>query len=179
MQISTHKVAFTIALLVVVAAPGCRRAPQTRDDTTPLAVSTNTDDEDAARRRAASSIRTDRDDDDAMRDCGLNSVYFAYDRSTLDNAAQTRLQSNAACIRARRPSKVAVTGMCDPVGTTEYNFALGDRRAQTAVTYMGALGVDRSVMSPRSVGEEYAEGTNEEGWAQDRRAEFEIEPASH
>ena len=74
------------------------------------------------------------------------------------------------CVQRRGGSNVAVTGMTDPRGTEEYNLALGDRRAQTVAGYMGSLGV--SDVSTSSVGEEYARGSDEQGFANDRRAEI-------
>lgn len=99
------------------------------------------------------------------------SVYFAFDSSALDPSARGELADLAACVQRQTPSHVGVTGMADPRGTEEYNMALGDRRAVAVSNYLGSLGVDQSRLSPRSVGEEYATGQDEDGWARDRRAQ--------
>jgi len=107
------------------------------------------------------------------RDCRVESVYFGYDSSDLDDRARGTLQNNASCL-SRRSGQAAVTGMTDPRGTEEYNLALGDRRARTVSQYMGNLGVEGSRMQVHSVGEEYADGEDESGWSRDRRAEIEL-----
>jgi peptidoglycan-associated lipoprotein len=61
--------------------------------------------------------------------------------------------------------------LTDPRGTEEYNMALGDRRAQSAKTYMKALGV-AAELSASSMGEEIASGTDEGSWARDRRVDI-------
>jgi peptidoglycan-associated lipoprotein len=104
--------------------------------------------------------------------CALGPVYYEFDSSTFDTRARAQLDENAQCIRQRRLSRVRVTGMADPRGTSEYTLALGDRRASGAVRYITGAGVARSSMQTLSVGEEYATGHDEAGWAQDRRADF-------
>ncbi len=107
--------------------------------------------------------------------CAPEPVHFAYDSSTLDDRARTQLQGDARCANGAHSAKVEVTGMTDPRGTDEYNLALGDRRAREVSKYLGSLGVDKARLSPRSVGKEYATGTDEGGWAQDRRAEVALQ----
>ncbi len=105
--------------------------------------------------------------------CQLESPYFGFDSDELDSSTRDILQRNAACIASRNIAHVRVTGHCDPRGTEEYNLALGDRRARSVVQFMQSLGVARSVMAPRSMGEEMARGQDESSWAQDRRVQFE------
>jgi peptidoglycan-associated lipoprotein len=98
-------------------------------------------------------------------------VHFAYDSATLDGQARQQLENDASCVK-RSKGEVDVTGMTDPRGTEEYNLALGEKRADTVTSYLSHLGVDRSRLAPRSLGEEYAKGTDDVGWAQDRRADL-------
>jgi len=164
---------FIVAVAALVLS-GCHRRQQ---ETTPEGVTSDRDvrnrdtrgDEDR-NRVAASSVQIDH-----SGDCNVDSVYFSYDNYDLDSRAQTQLRQNAQCIRTRRPTHVAITGMADPRGTEEYNLALGDRRANTASQFVNTQGVDRAVLHPRSVGEEYANGTDEASWVSDRRADFEIQ----
>jgi peptidoglycan-associated lipoprotein len=103
--------------------------------------------------------------------CELTPVYFDYDSSTLSDSARDQLSRNASCLRERGTRGVQLTGMTDPRGTEEYNLALGERRAQSAQQYLKSLGADSS-MSVSSMGEEMASGSDEAGWARDRRVEF-------
>jgi peptidoglycan-associated lipoprotein len=104
--------------------------------------------------------------------CQLETVYFAFDSSTLEPSARDAIAKNAECIRKRELGGVKVTGYTDPRGTEEYNLALGDRRAQSVQQYMGSLGVDQKKLGTASMGEEMARGEDEGGWAKDRRVEF-------
>ncbi len=107
--------------------------------------------------------------------CELSGVRFAFDSSDLDAAARSQLDSNVRCIQARNLARVRVTGTTDPRGTEEYNLALGDRRAQATATYLGSLGVESGKIESHSTGEEFAAGSDEGGWANDRRAD--VSPA--
>ena len=104
--------------------------------------------------------------------CQIEPVYFAFDSSDLDSAAREKLSANASCLRERGANGVHLTGLTDPRGTEEYNLALGDRRAQSTAKYLKSLGVEGGV-THSSVGEEMARGTDEAGWATDRRVDFE------
>jgi peptidoglycan-associated lipoprotein len=105
--------------------------------------------------------------------CDLTSAYFDYDSSTLSDSARDQLSRNASCLRQRSAHGVHLTGLTDPRGTEEYNLALGERRAQSAQQYMKSLGVEGDV-SYSSMGEEQATGTDESGWARDRRVDFKL-----
>lgn len=104
--------------------------------------------------------------------CTLSAIYFAYDSSELDASARSTLESDAQCIQQRNIARVTLTGHTDERGTEEYNLALGDRRARTVRGYLGNLGVDASRVTTSSMGEEMASGTDEAGWARDRRVEL-------
>jgi peptidoglycan-associated lipoprotein len=104
--------------------------------------------------------------------CQLETVYFAFDSSTLESSARDAIAKNAQCIKTRGMSGVKVTGYTDPRGTEEYNLALGDRRARSVEQYMSSLGVEGKSLSTASMGEEMSKGEDESGWARDRRVEF-------
>lgn len=103
--------------------------------------------------------------------CELQSVYFSFDSSDLEGGSRAQLQSNADCIRERGIGSIHLTGMTDPRGTEEYNMALGDRRARAAKKYLETLGV-KAKISNSSMGEEMASGSDESGWARDRRVDL-------
>jgi peptidoglycan-associated lipoprotein len=69
-----------------------------------------------------------------------------------------------------------IEGHCDERGTNEYNLALGDRRAESAKTFLMDLGVKGSKLSSISYGEERPvdPAHNEEAWAKNRRGHFTI-----
>jgi len=102
--------------------------------------------------------------------CQLEAVYFGFDSSTLDDSARNQLSTVASCVQSRGIKSVHLTGLTDPRGTEEYNMALGDRRAQSAKTYLKSLGVAAD-LSASSMGEELASGADEGGWSRDRRVD--------
>ncbi len=110
---------------------------------------------------------------EAPAQCTLQSVNFAYDEDEISSSAGATLQADAECIQQRNIPHVTVVGHCDPRGTEEYNLALGHRRAQRVQAYLSRLGVQRSHVGTQSMGEEMAHGSNESGWARDRRADIE------
>jgi len=85
--------------------------------------------------------------------CQLDTVYFGYDDASVDGDARSTLQRNAECIKSRNLS-VTIEGHCDERGTSEYNIALGERRARNASEYLRSLGVARDKINTLSYGEE-------------------------
>ncbi|HSN14901.1 MAG TPA: OmpA family protein [Anaeromyxobacteraceae bacterium] len=112
-------------------------------------------------------------DDPACAEPGAWVVRFGFDESALIPDAQEKLQKIAGCLRAKPAAKVVVTGHCDERGTTEYNLALGSRRAEAARKYLGGLGVG-GTLETVTLGKErpLCTESNEGCWAQNRRAEI-------
>lgn len=104
----------------------------------------------------------------------LGDVFYEFDSSDLSADAQQRLKANADWMGANTASAVVIEGHCDNRGTSEYNLALGERRAATAKEYITRLGVSPSRIETVSYGEErpFATGDNEESWSSNRRAHF-------
>ena len=102
----------------------------------------------------------------------IQDAFFAFDASTLDSEAQEALRRSATWLRQNPEYRLRIEGHCDDRGTEQYNLALGDRRADTALSYLAALGVDRARIETVSYGEErpFEEGASESAWAQNRRA---------
>lgn len=102
----------------------------------------------------------------------IRDAFFAFDASTLDGDAQEALRQSASWLRANPQWRIRIEGHCDERGTEQYNLALGERRAETAAAFLAASGVDRARIDTVSYGEErpFETGSNEEAWAQNRRA---------
>ncbi len=102
----------------------------------------------------------------------IRDAFFAFDASTLDAEAQEALRQSATWLRQNPEYRIRIEGHCDERGTEQYNLALGDRRADTALSYLATLGVDRARIQTVSYGEErpFEEGSDESAWAQNRRA---------
>lgn len=103
---------------------------------------------------------------------GSDVIYFDTDRYNIDSADAAALQKQAQWLM-RYPNKQAtIEGHADERGTREYNLALGERRANAAKNYLVGLGIDASRLTTVSYGKErpVALGSNEQAWAQNRRA---------
>jgi peptidoglycan-associated lipoprotein len=107
----------------------------------------------------------------------FETIYFDFDRSDLSQASRDILSKNAEVLLKVKPAaKIKIEGNCDERGSAEYNLALGERRAKSALQYLLTLGVKADRMSTISYGKEKpaVQGSDEEAWAKNRRAEFVI-----
>jgi len=104
----------------------------------------------------------------------LKTVYFDYDSAELTDATQETLRENAEWLREHSQVEVQAQGHCDERGTAEYNFALGQRRADAVKNFLVRLSVSADRIHTISYGRErpaVAE-SNEEAWRLNRRVEF-------
>jgi peptidoglycan-associated lipoprotein len=101
----------------------------------------------------------------------LRIVYFDYDKYSLSPEAQTALQYNAELLKRVPNVNVVSEGHCDERGTSEYNLALGERRARSVVDYLVGLGIVPNRMTTVSYGSECPvdPAHNEAAWAKNRR----------
>jgi len=110
-----------------------------------------------------------------VREAGLiGDVYFDYNKYELRPDARDRLAKNAQFMKDHPELVFTIEGHCDERGTNEYNLALGEKRASTAVSYLSRLGTPTSGVSTISFGEERPNCTQatENCWWQNRRAHF-------
>ena len=101
-------------------------------------------------------------------------VYFDYDAYTLTEPAKRVLDEKTAFLKRFPRVQVTVEGHCDERGTTEYNLALGERRAHAAQEYIESSGLSNLKITTVSYGKErpVATGHDEASWAKNRRAHF-------
>lgn len=99
-------------------------------------------------------------------------VFFDTDRYNLSPEAQYVLSKQAQWFAANPGTTATIEGHADERGTREYNLALGARRANSARAFLISQGVDGSRLRTVSYGKErpVALGSNEQAWAQNRRA---------
>jgi peptidoglycan-associated lipoprotein len=101
-------------------------------------------------------------------------IHFEFDKYDLLPEAQEILKWKAEWLRQNDTYQVIVEGHCDERGTNEYNLGLGDRRANSAKSFLTDLGISPSRLTTISYGEERPldPGHNESAWAKNRRAHF-------
>jgi peptidoglycan-associated lipoprotein len=104
----------------------------------------------------------------------LKDAFFDYDKSDLRDDARMVLAADADWLKKNRTIQFLIEGHCDERGTSEYNLALGDRRANAAKEYLVSLGVDASRVRTVSYGKErpFCNQSTEDCWQQNRRAHF-------
>jgi peptidoglycan-associated lipoprotein len=102
-------------------------------------------------------------------------IRFGFDQASLTADAQGALQRLAECLKRAPAKRVLVAGHADERGTTQYNIALGGRRAEAARKYLADLG-SGAKLDTVSFGEEKPTCTEatEDCWSRNRRAEFEV-----
>ena len=106
----------------------------------------------------------------------LTDAYFDYDQSDLRDDARTALSGNAQWLKRYPSIQILVEGHCDERGTSAYNLALGDRRANAARDYVASLGISAARVRTVSYGKErpFCTESSESCWQQNRRAHFVI-----
>ncbi len=142
--------------------------------------------EEEARRRAeadrADADRTERERRERestlgpVREALTEIIFFEYDSDEIRGEAEAKLRAKAEILRANPSVRLRIEGHADQRGSTEYNLALGQRRAEAVRAWLGAYGIDASRFTTLSYGKERPldDGTEESALARNRRAEFAI-----
>ena len=106
----------------------------------------------------------------------LERVYFNFDSFTLSGEARSTLVRDANLLKKYSAANVRIAGNCDERGSDEYNLALGERRAKSAMQYLSSLGIPSSRLTVVSYGKEKpaVNGHDEAAWAKNRRDDFAV-----
>jgi peptidoglycan-associated lipoprotein len=101
-------------------------------------------------------------------------VYFDYDSYTIKPEFQSLIDGHARFLKANTQRRISIEGHTDERGGREYNLALGQKRSEAVRRALTLLGVSDSQIEAVSFGKEKpaAQGTGEDVWAQNRRAEI-------
>ena len=158
-----------VALLALSAA-GC--APKKPATLPPAPPTTNAPETTTPSDTGTVGIVTPGSKEDFIARAGSDTVHFGTDLYDIDSTAAAILDAQAAWLNQYPNVRITIEGHCDERGTREYNLALGDRRANAVKNYLAGKGVSPSRMTTISYGKErpIAMGSDEEAWAQNRRA---------
>ena len=109
---------------------------------------------------------------DFLRSVPADRVFFALDSYSIDAEDRATLDAQASWLQRYPNVRVTIEGHADERGTREYNLGLGDRRANAARDYLQSRGITPDRMTTISWGKERPQNpaSNEEAWAQNRRA---------
>lgn len=104
----------------------------------------------------------------------LADVYFDLDESTIRDDARGPLQKNGDWLKRWSTTRITVEGHADERGSSEYNLALGARRAEAVKGYLVTLGIPEGRIAVVSKGKEspFCTESNESCWQQNRRGHF-------
>lgn len=104
----------------------------------------------------------------------LKRIYFTFDSASLLDPAKAQLEENAAWLRANPQVVIQIEGHCDARGTADYNYALGQRRAEIARDYLIQSGIAPQRLHTISYGADRPDdpGTNDLAHARNRRSQF-------
>jgi peptidoglycan-associated lipoprotein len=107
----------------------------------------------------------------------LEDVFFDFDKSDLLADAKASLNRNLAWLKANAAVNITMEGHADERGTTEYNLALGERRAKAVQEYLVAAGIAAARIKTISYGEErpFVLGHDESAWRYNRRGHFAVQ----
>jgi peptidoglycan-associated lipoprotein len=99
-------------------------------------------------------------------------VFFSFDDATIREDQREALTAAAAWLRANPGATLTVEGHSDERGTSEYNLALGERRAAAVKAYLVAVGIPADRIWTATYGEElpFVLGHDEHVWRWNRRA---------
>ena len=184
-------IGFNLLLVVLVAAlmatVSCAKKTSVSD---PLALTSAIEDEEAAKKKAE-AFREERERkikeaelerERAQKKAAARVLYkfendnilFAFDSWKLSSAAQALLRTKAAYLKDNPYVSVRIEGHCDERGTTEYNLALGERRASEVKSFLMDMGIRANRIGTISYGEERPlnSARSEYAYSLNRRAQF-------
>lgn len=109
--------------------------------------------------------------DEDLFNQNIRDVYFDYDKSDVRGDQQSSVQADGQFLGQHTNINLTIEGHCDERGSTEYNLALGDRRASAVKDALVAAGVNGSRIKTISYGKEkpFCNESNEACWQQNRR----------
>lgn len=115
--------------------------------------------------------------DENAFEAAVKPVYFDYDSYEVRPDAQSTIQADANFLNQHPNLKVVIGGYCDERGSTEYNLALGENRANAAKQALTNAGISPDRLRTVSYGKEkgFCSEHNEACWQQNRRAQFSLD----
>lgn len=104
----------------------------------------------------------------------VKDAYFDYNKADVREDARTALGQTADFLKAHPEVKATIEGHCDERGSTEYNIALGQRRADAVKSYLVQLGISADRLNTVSYGKEkpFCTDHDETCWQSNRRGHF-------
>jgi peptidoglycan-associated lipoprotein len=159
------------AFVAVMLLAACESTPDKATASTGSGASTTTPSPGTAMAPTVQSGARAGSQEDLNKQYG-DRVFFDTDKSNIRADAAKTLDGWSQWLTKNPGVTMVIEGNCDERGTREYNFALGERRANSVKNYLIARGVNPQRLSTVSYGKERPAvmGSTEEAWAKNRRA---------
>ncbi|CAM2152168.1 MULTISPECIES: peptidoglycan-associated lipoprotein Pal [Paraburkholderia] len=163
----SNKFRLALAVLMIGALAACKSAPKTDENANAGSMSTQPNP------NAVAQVNVDPLND-PNSPLAKRSVYFDFDSYAVKDDYQSVIQAHAQYLKTHPERHVLIQGNTDERGTSEYNLALGQKRAEAVRKALSLMGVPDSQMEAVSLGKEkpVAQGHDEASWAQNRRADL-------
>jgi peptidoglycan-associated lipoprotein len=165
-----HITAIILSTVFLMAA--CS-SPIKKDDAAPVE---NRSGANAADSRSVTGVNAGTSDalNDPQGVLAKRSIYFDLDSYTIKDEFKSVVENHARYLVAHKERKVTIQGNTDERGGSEYNLALGQKRAEAVRRALVLLGVSDSQVEAVSFGKEKpkALGSDEAAWAENRRADI-------
>jgi peptidoglycan-associated lipoprotein len=125
---------------------------------------------------AEAEVRPETAADVKAQGLALKDIYFDFDQAAIREDSKKLLNENIEWLRKNSAAKVIIEGHTDERGSSEYNLALGDRRARATRDYLMAAGVEANRISSISFGKErpFVLGHDDSAWQWNRRAHITV-----
>ena len=182
MNATTHETMFlrrglvalaAAAVLAALALPGCSEQPPAQTAAAPAASMASPT---KVSRTEPENLGSIHIDDEIAKACDIPIAHFAFDSSDITGQAAQALDKLASCLSEGTLAgrDLQIVGYADPRGTLDYNLGLGQRRAGSVAKFLEAHGLDSDRVETSSMGDLEATGTDEAGWALDRKVEISL-----
>lgn len=171
----TSKLRLVFATLLIGALAACQSGVKLD----PNAGAGNNPDATGTQTQPADTTQTTVDPlNDPNNPLAKRSVYFELDSYIVNDEHQQLLQQHAQYLKSHPQQRILIQGNTDERGTSEYNLALGQKRAEAVRRTLSLMGVSDTQMEAVSLGKEkpLAIEHNETSWAQNRRADLVYQP---
>jgi len=162
----SNKVRLALAVLMIGSLAACKSGVKTGETGGAIATQPNPN--------AVAPVSVEDELNNPNSPLAKRSVFFAFDSYAVQDQYQSLLQAHAQFLKAHPDRHVLIQGNTDERGSSEYNLALGQKRAEAVRQAMSLMGVPDSQMEAVSLGKEkpVALGHDEASWAQNRRADL-------
>jgi peptidoglycan-associated lipoprotein len=168
-----NSIQFTLIAAALIALGACTSGSKLDKPAGPVDTSTGGTPADGG--RGVTTVQPDSNAlDEGARALMDKSVYFDYDSYAVKDQYRSTIDANSKYLGSHRNRKVLVQGNTDERGGSEYNLALGQKRAEAVKKQLALLGVPEMQIEAVSLGKEKPRNTghDEGAWTENRRADF-------